>query len=279
MDAVQDEQLCHTRHLRWNQVRPDPEYRQALQLIEAGINDCEVGRRLGIPRGTIRDWRVGLASASGGRTKFWSGKRPPPTCFRCDEGFVDEEAYSYLLGQYLGDGCLSLMPRQVYRLRIACDLRYPDIIDEIASSIVINRGREQVGFIMRAGCVEVYSDWKHWPCLFPQHGPGRKHERRVELARWQRDIVTDHPRALVRGLIHSDGCRHINPITRRLPSGVKHYRYPRYMFTNVSTDILTIFTDALDLLEVHWTQTTARDIAVSRRDDVAFMDSFVGPKS
>ena len=20
--------------------------------------------------------------------------------------------------------------------------------------------------------------WKHWPCLFPQHGPGRKHERR-----------------------------------------------------------------------------------------------------
>jgi hypothetical protein len=51
------------------------------------------------------------------------------------------------------------------------------------------------------------------------------------------------------------------------------------MFTNVSTDILTILTDALDLLEVHWTQTTARDIAVSRRDDVAFLDSFVGPKS
>jgi hypothetical protein len=50
------------------------------------------------------------------------------------------------------------------------------------------------------------------------------------------------------------------------------------MFTNVSTDILAIFTESLDLLGVHWTQTSARDIAISRRDDVAFLDSFVGPK-
>ena len=29
--------------------------------------------------------------------------------------------------------------------------------------------------------------WKHWPCLFPQHGPGRKHERKIRLEAWQRD--------------------------------------------------------------------------------------------
>ena len=29
--------------------------------------------------------------------------------------------------------------------------------------------------------------WKHWPCLFPQHGPGRKHERPIVLEDWQRD--------------------------------------------------------------------------------------------
>jgi hypothetical protein len=247
-------------------------------LIEAGINDCEVGRRLGIPRGTIRDWRVGVAAGSGGRTKLWSGERRSPTCFRCNEDWVDEEAYAYLLGEYLGDGCLSLMRREVYRLRIFSDLKYPEIIDEIASSIVITRGIEKVGFIMRTGCVEVFSDWKHWPCLFPQHGPGLKHQRLIELAPWQRKIVATHPRALVRGLIHSDGNRHVNPITRRLPSGTRRYRYTRYMFTNVSTDILGIFTDALDLLGVHWTQTTARDIAISRRADVAYLDSFIGPK-
>jgi hypothetical protein len=180
-------------------MRSDEEYRQAVELIEAGINDCEIGRRLGIPRGTIRDWRVGLASASGGRTKFWSGNRPNPTCFRCDGRWVDEEAYAYLLGVYLGDGCLSQMRRGVYRLRIVCDLKYPGLIDEAASSIVITRGADKVGFILKTGCVEVYSDWKHWICLFPQHGPGRKHLRKIELRSWQRALVAAHPRALVRG--------------------------------------------------------------------------------
>jgi hypothetical protein len=33
-----------------------------------------------------------------------------------------------------------------------------------------------------------------WPCLIPQHGPGRKHERKIELVDWQRDIVDEHPR-------------------------------------------------------------------------------------
>lgn len=29
----------------------------ALALVDQGLNDCEISRRLGIPRGTIRDWR------------------------------------------------------------------------------------------------------------------------------------------------------------------------------------------------------------------------------
>jgi hypothetical protein len=257
---------------------PEREYQKALELIRAGINDCEVGRRLGIPRGTIRTWRVGLQEDSGGRTKEWSGRRRSGPCFRCDGGSIDEEGYSYLLGMYLGDGCLSLHPRGVYRLRIACDLKYPQIINEIATHIVIVRGVDIVGFVRSEGCIEVSASWKHWPCIFPQHGPGRKHKRPIELASWQKTIVEAHPKALVRGLIHSDGNRHINPVTRKLPSGPKQYRYPRYMFTNASTDILKIFTDALDLLGIHWTQTMPRVISVARRDDVAFLDTFVGPK-
>jgi len=50
------------------------------------------------------------------------------------------------------------------------------------------------------------------------------------------------------------------------------------MFTNASSDILATFTDALDLMGVHWTQTTPRVISVARRADVAFLDTFVGPK-
>ena len=258
---------------------PEAEYQRALELIKKGINDCEIGRRLGIPRGTIRDWRVGLAANSGGRTKSWSGERRTGTCFRCDGGWFDEQAYAYLLGVYLGDGWIWNGPRGVYHLRISCDLKYPEIIDEIATHIIIVRGSEAVGFASKQGrCIDVTSYWKHWPCVFPQHGPGRKHERVIELASWQRSVVTSHPDRLVRGLIHSDGNRHINEVTRTLPSGIKRYRYSRYMFTNASEDILGIFTAALDLLGVHWTQTTARDISVARRADVALLDTFVGPK-
>jgi hypothetical protein len=98
------------------------------------------------------------------------------------------------------------------------------------------------------------------------------------LERWQQRIVNNHPQALVRGLIHSDGNRHINEVIGRLKTGNKVYRYTRYMFTNASQDILDIFTDALDLLRVHWTKTTTRVVAVSRKEDVEALDSFVGPK-
>lgn len=273
-----EESVTPTRYVR--AMRPDEEYQQALELIKAGVNDCEIGRRLAIPRGTIRDWRVGREAGSGGRTKEWTGQRRMQVgnCFRCTDGVIDEEAYAYLLGVYLGDGCLSQHPREVYRLRIACDLKYPDIINEVATHIVIVRGVDKVGFAVQKGCVDVHAFWKHWLCLFPQHAPGKKHQRAIELVAWQQEFVSAYPKALVRGLIHSDGNRHINEVRRKISSGVKRYQYTRYMFTNASTDILGIFTDALDLLDVHWTQTTPRDISVARRKDVAFLDTFVGPK-
>lgn len=256
---------------------PERDYRKALELIAQGVNDSEIGRRLGIPRGTIRDWRVGYESRSGGRTKQWSGRRTG-VCFRCDGGWVDEEAYAYLLGVYLGDGCLSLHPRGVYRLRIFCDSTYPDIVNEIATHMVIIRGSEKLGFTPKKGCVEVSAFWKHWICLFPQHGPGRKHDRRIELQPWQREMVAAHPKALIRGLIQSDGNRHINEVARRLTSGLKLYRYSRYQFTNASEDILGIFTAALDLVGIHWTRSSSRDVSVARRTETAFLDTFVGPK-
>ena len=270
--------MCHRLFVASKGMRSEGEYQRAVELIRAGVNDCEVGRRLAIPRSTIRDWRVGLAANSLGRTRY-SSVEQRSTCFRCEGEGVNEEAYAYLLGVYLGDGWLSSHPRGVYRLRIACDLKYTAIIDEIATRIVIVRGVDKIGFAARAGCVEVYAFWKHWPCVFPQHGPGRKHERLIALTPWQKEIVVSQPKALVRGLIHSDGNRHVNDVERQLRSGTHRYQYPRYMFTNVSTDILEIFTGALDLLGVHWTRTTARDISVARRRDVAFLDTFIGPKS
>lgn len=110
--------------------------------------------------------------------------------------------------------------------------------------------------IPKQGCISVESSGVHWPCLLPQHGPGKKHERPIILADWQRVIVTEHPGDFLRGLFHSDGCRCANRVTVR----GKEYVYPRYMFSNRSVDIMAL---------CQW----------SRREAVAALDRHVGPKS
>jgi hypothetical protein len=257
-------------------MRPEAEYRRVLALVDEGMNDCAIGRLTGIPRGTVRDWRVNRGEERRGQRR--SQARRGSLCPVCDGRWLDEESYAYLLGQYLGDGCISSHHRGVFRLRIVCDQSYLEIIDQIGNHMAAVRGSDRIGFLQLPGCVEIASYWQHWPCLFPQHGPGRKHERRIELTGWQQPIVVDHTEALLRGLIHSDGCRSINEVVRPLKDGPQRYRYPRYQFTNASGDIRRIFTDGLDRLGIHWTRMNERNISVARRADVAALDRFVGPK-
>jgi hypothetical protein len=51
-----------------------------------------------------------------------------------------------------------------------------------------------------------------------------------------------------------------------------------YAFTNASRDIRAIFCYACKLLGLRWTASGERLIYVSRKDDVALLDLFVGPK-
>jgi hypothetical protein len=123
--------------------------------------------------------------------------------------------------------------------------------------------------------VEVGVSSKQLPCLFPQHGPGRKHRRLIALVAWQQELVEKWPGLLIRGLIHSDGCRSINTVRH----AAKKYRYPRYSFTNRSDDIRGIFCDACDLVGVEWRVMNRWNISVARRESVARLDEFVGPKT
>jgi hypothetical protein len=100
----------------------------------------------------------------------------------------------------------------------------------------------------------------------------------IELADWQQVIAAQHPDRLARGLFHSDGCRFVNRVRRPLADGDHWYEYPRYMFTSQSEDILAICGDALDQLGVSWRFTRRNNISVARRDAVARLDEFVGPK-
>jgi hypothetical protein len=60
---------------------------------------------------------------------------------------------------------------------------------------------------------------------------------------------------------------------------VRHYQYPRYLFSNASEDIRAIFQDACDLFGVQWRKTHWNVISVARKEDVAKLDLVVGPKA
>ncbi|MGW6303192.1 helix-turn-helix domain-containing protein [Streptomyces niveus] len=251
---------------------------KALSLLRDGVSNKEVSRRMEIPLGTIGYW-LHMDRAKRGECPG-TGFRP---CPRCDGRDLDRAAYVYLLGLYLGDGHISQHASVgAPSLAITCGESWPGLMDECEAAIRAVFPDNSVCRVRRTGCrdVKVYS--KHLYCLFPQHGPGRKHERTIALADWQREIVDAHPWELIRGLVHSDGCRNMNWTTRVVKGERKRYEYPRYWFTNVSDDIRQLYTDTLDRLGVEWKHCTRHgkpyNISVARKASVALMDAHIGPK-
>lgn len=254
-------------------MRSVEEVREVLSLVEQGHNDCEIARRTGIPRRTILGWRHGRVP----RAARTDAPASCPECGHPSHEFLDLPipAYPYLLGLYLGDGSIARYPRS-YRLTIYLDRAYPGIVRECRAALAVVMPSSKATVFQRRGdgTDEVLSYSRAWPCLFPQHGPGKKHLREIKLVDWQREIVEADPRPLLRGLIHSDGSRHINTIKH--PK--RTYRYPRYEFTNLSADIKRIFCDACDTLGVQWRVMNAKTISIARRASVAVLDEFVGLK-
>ncbi|MEV7614331.1 helix-turn-helix domain-containing protein [Streptomyces sp. NPDC089799] len=246
----------------------------ALSLLRNGTKNAEVARRLNLPVGTVGYWKH-VDRAKRGECPG----RHVPDCSRCDGLPLDQRAYSYLLGLYLGDGHIShYAGHRVPSLMITLDDHWPGIQDEAEASIKAVFPRHSTCRVRTKGAhnIKVYS--KHLPCMFPQHGPGKKHDRLIALESWQQEIVDAHPWEFIRGLIHSDGCR----ITNWTVRNGKRYEYPRYWFTNVSDDIRKLFTDTLDQLGVMWTNCTRHgqpyNVSVARKACVALMDAHVGPK-
>jgi hypothetical protein len=251
---------------------------RALTLLRNGVSNAAVARGLNVPVGTVSYWK------HADRAK--RGECPgahDPKCPRCDGRELAESAYSYLLGLYLGDGHIShYSEHRVPNLMITCTESWSGLMDDCETAIRAVFPDNSVCRVRRTGCsnVKVYS--KHLHCLFPQHGPGKKHDRKIALEPWQGAIVDTHPWEFIRGLIHSDGCRITNWTTRLVGGERKRYEYPRYFFANKSDDIRKLFTDTLDKVGVEWT-TLARgsdpfNISIARKASVALLDTHVGPK-
>jgi len=237
----------------------------ALELVAAGINDYEIARRLGVPRTTVRDWR---------NPRYAPKRTGRVPCHRCWQPgapvVLDAGDYAELLGIYLGDGCISSGPR-TERLRIFLDAKHATIVAETEMLLRrcfpenrVGRGSRHHG---RMAVLSVYT--RHLSCLFPQHGPGKKHERPIVLEDWQASLCADAPWRLLRGLIRTDGCVFVNRTGR--------YEYLSYAFCNISQDILDLFERTCLELGMR-PRRTGRDVRLNRREDVARMLEHVGTK-
>jgi hypothetical protein len=197
----------------------EPQIREeALRLSAAGLNDCEVGRRLGIPRSTVRDWR---------RPRHFAHLL---TCPRCGDrlrplAFSDPD-YAELPGCIWGTATSASS-----RGRRACGSRSTRAIRASSTtprpcSAAASRTIGSGAWFDDGGVVVVHVYCGHLACVFPQHGPGKKHERRILLEDWQRTIVDAEPWSFLRGCIRSDGCVFVNRTGR--------YEYVSYGFANHS---------------------------------------------
>lgn len=241
---------------------------RALELAAAGLNDCEVARRTGLPRSTIGEWRRGRATS-----RVLSPSEVCPRCWRPARRPARFTAgdYAELLALYLGDGCVSKAGR-VKRLRLVLDAAHPGIVQDSRLLLARCFPQSPVGVTSADGgasvVLSVYSS--HLGCLFPQHAPGKKHERRIELEPWQSACLEAAPWRFLRGCIRSDGCTFVN---RTGP-----YSYLTFEFRNLSSDIRGLFAGACEMVGVEYRLHSER-VRINRRSSVQKMVANVGVKA
>jgi hypothetical protein len=100
-------------------MRLDNEVTCALTLLVAGHTPTEVARMTGLPRETVRDWSYGRRL----RQRRRHATSPCSSSRHLSQLSAGEDGY--LLGMYLGDGCISEYLRGVMRMRVTLDAIYP----------------------------------------------------------------------------------------------------------------------------------------------------------
>ena len=138
----------------------------ALRDSDSGMRDAVNASKHGVAVRTVRRWRRVYQREQKARGQTHT----TVPCPRCHEVSIDEAAYAELFGWYLGDGYLIEARRGVYTLSVFNDACYVELNLHIADLMrrVKPGGRPHIRRI--TGCLSTSVGWKHWPCLFPQHG-------------------------------------------------------------------------------------------------------------
>jgi len=231
-------------------------------LAAEGMSASVIARVTGLPRSTVRTIVTSTPAA---------GRAPCPRCWAAGSGIAfGAGEYAELLGWYLGDGHIVRAGR-TYRLRLSLDAAYPSVLEQ--AQLLLQRvfaGNRVGHFQVDGGATEVLSVYSgHLPCLFPQHGAGKKHERPIVLEGWQEEYLEAAPWAFLRGLMWSDGCFFINRTGR--------YAYLSACFDNASADIRALFCAAGERVGLACRE-SGSSVRIYRRASVTDLAAYVGAK-
>lgn len=216
---------------------------KVLKLFETGSNQSAISRETGVPRETLREWLKPKDISKRIRNSY-------VPIINFDEYLNTEEkrrAYSFLLAIYLCDGYVcKYKTLRAPSLRMFNDSRYPINIQEWANKAKIIFPNNSIKIFKKksSNSCEILLYSKKILDLFPQHGPGKKHSRKLNFENWQMQIVKEYPEEFIRACIQSDGCIY----HQKLKNG--NYSYKRYNFVNKSEDIMNLFAYALSVLGI-----------------------------
>ncbi len=241
-------------------------------LFEDGKNKCEISRLLGIPRATLRKW---IENPHEDKRNTYIPIDDPNKYLDTIE---KRKAYSFSLALYFCDGYISTYKTyKAARLQLVNDNQYPLDTLEWQQNIQTIFPDNKVSLYRRlssnATDVQMYS--RKLPDLFPQLGPGKKHDRKIELADWQRVIIEEHPEQFIRACFQTDGCIYLQKVGK--------YAYKRYTFVNKSKDITEIFLYALSLLgikkDLYWHSKGIYCIQNFQREHLLILEKIISCKN
>ncbi len=116
----------------------------------------------------------------------------------------NKNALAYITGVALGDGNLSNPNGRAIRLRITCDLKYPNIIEEIYKNLRIVAPNNKISIIKKkAKAVDVSCYSNDWEKLLGWK-VGSKLKQKVQVPTWIKEKQKYSIKCL-QGLLQTDG--------------------------------------------------------------------------
>lgn len=248
----------------------EEKYNEAIRLFSFGYKIVEVSKLTGINRSTLSNWIV----RNGRIKKQIDTDIPLNYLMSFKDGFTeqDKKDYSYLLGLYLGDGCIYKLKR-TEKITITLDKKYEKLNEYTIN--IFSRFFNKDSYIFdrslhnRGNAIDVIHHSSHLSLIFPQHGIGKKHNRDVSLKSWQESIIDDI--SLVKGLIMSDGTYYLDNQTN----------IKKYSFSNKSKDIIDLMKGLLIKLNIDfklYNKVSKYELVIHSKNQAEKLHNIIGDK-